>query len=260
MTSTEPTTVTTPRARPAAAAQRLAAQARFEARNLLTHGEQLLVSVILPALALIGLALTTSPSLGDGRRIDLAAPGVLALAVVSTCFTGAAIQLAYERRYGVLRLLGTTPLGRSGLLVGKGLALLVVLTAQLLVLGVLGAALGWRPDLSGLLAALMVVLLGAAASTALAVLVGGTLRAEGVLAVANLLWVLLLVGGGLLLPADRLPGPLAGVVDWLPSAALGDGLRMALVEGAWPWAELGLLTAWTVLLGTLAARFLRWSD
>lgn len=59
-------------------------QARFETMTLLRNGEQLLVAVVLPAMALVGLTVSQSPSLGPGRRVDLAALGVLALAVVST--------------------------------------------------------------------------------------------------------------------------------------------------------------------------------
>lgn len=246
--------------RAAPAPRRVLAQAGAEAHQLLTHGEQLLVSLVLPGLALVGLALGSVPSLGPGSRADLALAGVLALAVVSTAFTGAAIQLAYERRYGVLRLLGTTPLGRGGLLAGKGLAVLVVLTAQVLVLGGLGLALGARPDPAGLLPAALALLLGTAAFAALAVLVGGRLRAEGVLAVANLTWVLFLVGGGLVVAPALLPAGLGEVVRWLPSAALGDALRAALVQGTWPGRELLVLSGWTVVLAPVSARLLRWSD
>lgn len=241
-------------------ARRVLRQARFEAAGLLRHGEQLLVSIVLPALALVTLALTDVPSLGPGRRIDLATAGVLALAVVSTAFTGQAILLAFERRHGVLRLLGTTPLGRGGLLAGKALSVLVVLAVQVVVLGGLGLALGWRPDPVGVLPALVVGVLGVAAFASLAALLGGTLRAEGVLALANLGWVLLLGVGGVVLPTSQLPDAVAGVVTWLPSAALGDGLRVALVDGAVPAREALVLVGWSVALGGLAARYLRWSD
>ncbi len=241
-------------------ARRVLRQARFEAAGLLRHGEQLLVSIVLPALALVTLALTDVPSLGPGRRIDLATAGVLALAVVSTAFTGQAILLAFERRHGVLRLLGTTPLGRGGLLAGKALSVLVVLAVQVVVLGGLGLALGWRPDPVGVLPALVVGVLGVAAFASLAALLGGTLRAEGVLALANLGWVLLLGVGGVVLPTSQLPEAVAGVVSWLPSAALGDGLRVALVDGAVPAREALVLVGWSAVLGGLAARYLRWSD
>ncbi|OFS08076.1 ABC transporter, partial [Kytococcus sp. HMSC28H12] len=163
------------------------AQARYEAGVLLRNGEQLLVSIVLPLLALVTLHLTSSPSLGEGRRIDLAVPGVLALAIMSTAFTGQAIALAFDRRYGVLRLFGTTPLGASGLVWGRIVAVLGVIALQVAVLGGMGLALGWQPTWSGVPAALLVGVLGAAAFVVLAVLVGGRLRAEAVLAVANLL-------------------------------------------------------------------------
>lgn len=253
---------------PATAPRRVGAQAGFETRTLLGNGEQLLVSVVLPLLALVGLALTDVPDLSIGaweglERIAVATPGVLALAVVSTAFTGQAILLAYERRYGVLRLLGTTPLGRDGLLMGKALAVLVVITVQLLVIGAVAAGLGWRPDPAGLLPAAVLVVAGAAAFVALAVLLGGTLRAEAVLALANLGWVLLLGLGGVVVPAAAFPGAVDAVLSWLPPALLADGLRTTLtgVGDGIPWpARWVALAGWTAVLGWLAARLLRWSD
>lgn len=249
--------------RAASAPDRIWAQARFEALGLLRHGEQILVSMALPALALVGLTISNIPDLGAGpgqSRIDLATAGVLALGVISTAFTGQAIMLGYERRYGVLRLLGTTPLGRAGLLIGKSGAVLVVAASQMVVLGTLAAALGWRPAWLGLLPAAVVVLFGIAAFVAWAVVLGGSLRAEGVLAIANLVWVLLLAGGGVIIPAEMLPEPLGGVVAWLPSAALGDGLRSALVDGMWNGAALLILAGWAAVGTLLATRLLRWSD
>lgn len=245
-------------AAPAPPGRRVAAQARFEAVTLLSNGEQLLVSVVLPALALVGLALASVPDLGPGRRVDLATAGALALAVVSTAFTGQAIATGFDRRAGVLRLLGTTPLGREGLLAGKALAVLAVLAVQVVVLGGVGLVLGWRPEPAGLLPALVALLAGTAAFVALALLLAGTVRAEAVLAVANLVWVLLL-GLGVLLPTAELPSGLGLVARALPSGALGDGLRAALVDGTWPWPQLAVLLAWGLVAGAAASRWFRWS-
>ncbi|MGO0576171.1 ABC transporter permease [Ornithinimicrobium panacihumi] len=250
---------------PARPASRILAQARFEAAGLLRHGEQLTVSMVLPLLALVALALLPYPDLAvgefaDARRIDVLAPGVIALCVMSTAFTGQAILLAFERRWGVLRLLGTTPLGRGGLLAAKALSVLVVVAVQLVVIGGVALALGWRPSLTGLLPALIAVVLGVITFAALAACVGGYLRAEATLAVANLVWVLLAAGGGVLLPAQAFPDPVGTLVSLLPSAALGDVLRTALVHGTVAWGPLGLLTVWGALSAALARRLLRWSD
>lgn len=250
-----PTTGTAP-ARPL---QRWLAQARFETATILSHGEQLLVALVLPALALVALGLSDVPDLGSGRRIDVVTAGVFALAVVSTAFTGQAIATGFDRRHGVLRFLGASPLGREGLIIGKLAAVGIVIAVQLVVLGVIAALLGWRPDVSGILPALVTAALGAGAFLALGLLLAGTVRAEGVLALANLAWVLLL-GLGVLLPTDRLPDALAGVARFLPSGALGDGMRLSLVEGQWPLSQLLVLVIWAAVAGAAAARWFRWSD
>lgn len=244
---------------PARPVQRWLAQAKFETTTILSHGEQLLVALALPALALVGLGLASVPDLGSGRRIDIVTAGVFSLAVVSTAFTGQAIATGFDRRHGVLRFLGASPLGREGLLIGKLAAVGIVIVVQLIVLGTIGAVLGWRPDAAGIVPALVTAALGATAFLALGLLLAGTVRAEGVLALANLAWVLLL-GLGVLLPTDRLPGALAGVARALPSGALGDGMRLALVEGGWPLAQWLVLAVWAGLAGAAAARWFRWSD
>lgn len=253
------TTPTASGTRSAPARARVLSRAAFETRMLLANGEQLLVSIILPAMALVGLTLSSVPDLGAGERADLALAGALALAVVSTAFTGQAIGTGFDRRAGVLRLLGTTPLGRDGLLAAKALAVLSVLTVQVLVLGALGLVLGARPRVSGLVPAGLTLLLGSACFVALALLLAGTLRAEAVLAVANLVWVLLL-GLGLLVPTQALPGILGGVAAALPSGALGDAMRLSLVDGGWPLAQWVVLAVWGAVAGLLASRTFRWSD
>ena len=247
---------------------RVQAQASFEARMLLSNGEQLLVSIILPLVALVALVLLNPGALSAGglqaaTRADaarLAVPGIFALAIVSTAFTGQAIVLAYERRYGVLRLLGTTPLGRGGLLIAKGCAVVVVVAIQCVVLGAVGLALGWRPELTGIPMAVLLILSGCAAFLALAALVGGVLRAEGVLALANLAWVLFL-GSGLLFPLAALPDAAAQVLRFTPPGALGEGLRSALAGGdASSLLCVVILLVWAAMVGAIASRALRWSD
>lgn len=242
----------------APARQRLLAQARFEAMTLLRNGEQLLVSIVLPLMAMLVLTYVPFPDLTE-PRINVIAPSVLALAVVSTAFTGQAIATGFDRRYGVLRLLGVSPLGRDGLIVGKTLAVLLVLVSQVIVLGAVALVLGWRPEPGGLLPLAITLAIGAVCFVALALLIAGIMRAEAVLAVANLLWVMFL-GLGLLLPTAHLPSTAATIAAVLPPGLFGDTARVASLDGSWPVLQWLHLALWAAAAALLARRTFRWSD
>jgi ABC-2 type transport system permease protein len=180
---------------------------------------------------------------------------VLALAVLSTAFTGQAIALGFDRRYGVIHRLAATALPRWLLVAGRLVAVLGVVAVQLVVLGSVAALLGWRPAVPGLGWALLMVLLGCAAFGGLGLLLGGTLRAEIVLAVANVVWFVLLLGGGIVLPVAQLPGAIGAVAAVLPSGALAESLRAALVDGRFPGAHPVLvLLGWAIASAAVAAR------
>lgn len=235
----------------------LAAQAGTELRLALRNGEQVLLTLLIPVVLLVGLTLLDLVPL-PAPRIDAVTPGVLALAVMSTAFTGQAIAFGFDRRYGVVRRLAATALPRWLLVTGRLVAVLGVVAVQVAVLGALAAALGWRPAPAGVGWALLLVLLGTAAFGALGLLLGGTLRAEIVLAVANVVWFVLLLAGGIVVPLAQLPGPLAAVAAVLPSGALAEGLRTTLTTGAPPAAgPVLVLLAWAVAAGLAAARLVR---
>lgn len=244
----------------AAPRARVLAQSRFEVGTLLRNGEQLLVSLVLPAIVLVALRVSSVPSLGTGRRIDLAVPGVLALCIISASFTSQGIATAFDRRYSVLRYLGVTPLGRGGLMAGKVIATLVVELVQVVVLGGLGLALGWRPAPAGIGYGVLFLVLGTWAFVSLALLMAGTLRAEAVLAVANLVWVLFLALGGVIVPRTQMPGWAEAATGWLPSAGLADGMRAALVDGSFHWTGAFVLLVWGAVCTSLASRFFSWRD
>ncbi len=238
--------------------RRVLRQGGFEAATIMRNGEQILVTILMPVLLLIGLTKATFVAIDTtGTRIDAVTPGVLALAIMAGAFTSQAIATGFDRRNGVLRLLATTPLGRSGLVLGKTLAVLAIEAGQVVVIGAVAVALGWRPAAAGLLPAAVVALLGAAAFTALALVIAGTMRVEAVLAVANLL-LILLAAGGAVAPANQLPSPAAEIAAWLPSGALGEGLRDALMAGTLDARPLLVLVSWTILLSWGAVRLFRW--
>ncbi|PZS38351.1 MAG: multidrug ABC transporter permease [Pseudonocardiales bacterium] len=236
----------------------LITQARTEFVLTLRNGEQVLLTLLIPLGILMGFTLLNVVPV-PSPRVDNITPRVLALAVMSTAFTGQAIALGFDRRYGVLKRLAATALPRWSLVAGRMLAVLGVVVVQLLVLGSVAAGLGWHPEPVGLAPAVLLILAGTAAFGALGVLLGGALRAEVVLAVANMVWLLLVVAGGIVLSVHSLPAPLSTIAAGLPSGALAEGLHTALVQGTTPWGALGVLLAWAAAAALLAARTLRLS-
>ncbi|BCW36308.1 ABC transporter [Arthrobacter sp. StoSoilA2] len=248
-----------PNAGPASLPRRILQQGRYETITMLRNGEQLILAVVLPLLALAGLTVTPLLDGLGGSRVDVATPGILALCAMSTAFTGQGIATGFDRRYGVLRFLSTTPLGRGGLIAGKILAVLVVLFLQVLVVGVVAGLLGWQPRSEAWLPGLGILVLGAAAFTALGLLVAGTVRPEATLAITNLLWILLGALGGIVVPAERLPAVAQGIVHFLPSGALGQALRDAFLLGIVPFPAVLVLLVWTLLAGAAAIRWFKWN-
>jgi ABC-2 type transport system permease protein len=254
------TTVTgtyTPQPGAAPLPRMIAAQAALETRMLLRNGEQLLLTVVIPTLLLVLFSSVDVVDTGAGRSVDFLAPGILALAVMSTAFTGQAIATGFERRYGVLKRLASSPLPRWGLMAAKTASVLVTEILQVILLTVIAFALGWSPH-GNPVAVLLLLVLGTAAFSGLGLLMAGTLKAEATLAAANLVFLLLLVGGGVIVPLDKFGGA-QQVLGLLPISALSDGLRDVLQHGAGvPWGDLGILGVWAVLGLGAAGKFFRW--
>jgi ABC-2 type transport system permease protein len=240
----------------------VAAQSAFETRQLLRNGEQLTLTLIIPLLLLAAFSLEPLISFGGGyTRIDFLTPGVIALAVMSTAFTSQAIATGFERRYGVLKRLGATPLSRTGLIAAKTVTVLGVELLQAAIILIVAAALGWSPDASpaAIVVVPLLILLGTAAFSGFALLLSGTLRAEATLAAANLIYVLLLGVGGVVFPLTKFPRGARSFLELLPSGALSTGLRSVLASGSvFPVRDAVTLAIWAVIGITLAARCFRW--
>ena len=236
----------------------LAAQTRAELTLLLRNGEQVLLNLVIPIGLLVVLTRVDFVTVPGGRdRVGFFVPGVLALAVMSSAFTGQAIGVGFERQYGVLKRLGATALPRSVLLGAKTLAVLAVELLQVVVISVVGRFLGWHPH-GSVAAALLLIALGTAAFSGLGLLLGGTLRGLTTLAAANLLWFVLLVLGGVLFPLTHF-GSVEPVLQLLPTAALSHGLRELLQSGAdVPARDIAALAGWAVASLGAASRFFRW--
>ncbi|WP_224111447.1 ABC transporter permease [Mycobacterium avium subsp. hominissuis] len=231
----------------------IAAQYGLELKLLLRNGEQLLLTMFIPITLLVGLTLLPLGSFGQHRAATFT-PVIMALAVISTAFTGQAIAVAFDRRYGALKRLGATPLPVWGIIAGKSLAVVTVVFLQAILLGAIGFALGWRPALAALALGAAVIALGTAVFAALGLLLGGTLRAEIVLALANLMWFVFAGLGALTVDSGVIPAGVKWAARLTPSGALTEALSRAMTLSA-DWFGMAVLVAWGAL-GALGA--LRW--
>ena len=249
-------------ARPASWPAMTVALAAHEVRLGLRRGEALLITYVIP----VGVLLVFSAfgpigaAAGEDPVNDLL-PGAISLAVIGAAFVALAIATGFERQYGVIKRLGGSPAGTSVVVAAKSASVVLVELVQLVLLvGIATLVLGWSagPTASAPVT-LAALVLGTVAFAGLGLLLAGTLRAEATLALANLLFLVFLVLGGIVVPLDRLPDAVEAVAGVLPPAALTEALAIGLGHAhgdAGP--VLALLAGWAVVLVVLAAWRFRW--
>ena len=238
---------------PASTVRMLAAQTRMEASLFLRNGEQLLLALVIPIGILIALVYLPLVSDDPDARVDGAMAAVLAVAVMASAFTGQAISVGFDRRYGALKRLGATPLPPSVIIGGKSTAVALIVAGQCLIIGLIGVALGWRPGLAAIGIGALVILIGTFAFSTLGLFLGGLLKAEIVLGLANLIWFLFVGAAGIAVGVSGLPIWVDRLLALIPAHALTTGLLEAQA-GGWPLIEMALLLIWGVVGAFLANR------
>lgn len=250
-------------ARPAAWPAMAVALTLHELRIALRRGESLLVTFVIPAGVLLVFSAfdVGGSATGAPTGVQRLLPGSMALAIIAASLVSLSIGTAFERQYGVLKRLGGSPAGSSVVVAAKTTGVVVIETVQLLLLaglavGVLGFEAG--PGASVPLVAAGLVA-GTVAFAGLGLLMAGTLRAEATLALANLLFLLAMVLGGIIVPLERLPGAVEAVAQVLPAAALVEVLSVGLGSLEADATEaLAILVGWAIVLALLAARRFSW--
>ena len=242
----------------------MTAQLRAEVTMIFTNGETLFLTLGIPVVFLLFFSTVHVLPVGTAHPVDFLVPGILALAIMSTSMTALSIGTGFERDYGVLKRLGSTPLGRPRLLTAKILAILAVEVFQAAVLIGVGYLLGWNPGgpggASSLVGeALLAMVLGTVAFGGIGLILAGTLKPLVNLAVVNALFVVLLLLGGMLVPLSKLPAWLADLSKALPAAALSQALHGSLGRGtpvaARDWL---VLAVWAVGAPVVAGLTFRW--
>ncbi len=234
-------------------------QTRFELLLTARRGENVLVTLIIPVMLLIFFASLNIVPSKNGSPAGFLLPGILAIAIMAAGMVNLGIATAYERYYGVLKRLGSSPLSRSGLISAKVISILVLEIVQvLLLIGVAAALYSWRPAGSAGLT-LLAIVLGTITFAGLGLAMAGALRAEMTLAGANALFLIFILLGGGILPLEHLPAPLAAVAQLLPAAALTQALQQTMsANGRFPGAAFLTLLVWAVIVLAVALRTFKW--
>ena len=236
------------------------AQTQAELGMTLRRGESVLLTLGIPIGLLVFFSLVDvlpKPA-GVKDAVTFLAPGILALAVMSTGMVSLGIATGFERQYGVLKRLGSTPLGRPALLGAKTASIVVLEVLQAIVLVVVAIILGWHLE-GNVGLAIIAVLLATVAFAGLGLLMAGALRAEVTLAAANGLYLVLLLLGGMVFPLSKLPGGLRAFARVLPAAALSEALHGSLTAGASiPGRAWIVLAVWAVVTPVAAMATFRW--
>lgn len=190
-------------------------------------------------------------------------PGIAVFAMVTAGYTNLAITTAIDRDDGILKRVLGTPLpppvyiaGRVLAAVGTGLVSVVLMVA--IGMTAFGVELLW----SRIPTAVVVLVVGAAAFSALGLAVAGAApNGQAAPAIANATLLPLALVSGIFFPMDVIPGWMQQVVAVLPLrpfvAAFVDQWNPAIAPG-FPWLEVGLLVAWGAVGTWVAARTFSW--
>ena len=234
-------------------------QLRQELTVMIRNGEQLLLLVVIPVMLLVFFSQTDFLPNDNENKIDFLLPGILSLAVISTAMVSLGIATGFERSYGVLRRLGTTPLGTRRLVAAKMSAICIIEIAQLVMLIVVGLLLGWNPSRINSLQILLFLILGMACFAGIGLTLAGRLRVEVNLAAQNGLYLVFLMLGGIFVESDELPATLSQISAFSPSSLLSGLLRDSF-KNTVVLADAFALCGWAIAACVLAVTSFKWSD
>jgi ABC-2 type transport system permease protein len=235
-------------------------QLRQELTVMARNGEQLLLLIGIPVLLLVFFSQTNVFPTDGLANIDFLMPGILSLAIMSTAMVSLGIATGFERSYGVLKRLGTTPLGTKRLVAAKVVATCCIEIIQLLALVAVGLILGWSPSSINLPSLLLALVLGTSCFAGFGLIMAGRLRAEINLAAQNGLYLVLLLLGGILIPNSELPKSIAWLAEVLPSSLLSELLRSIFGNNELKISDLASLAIWAIGACLVAVFSFKWSD
>ncbi len=214
----------------------LSAQVRFDLGNWLRNGEQAILNILLPLGALAG---STRLALAGETRAAL----IVLFTIGASSFTSIAIATAFDRRAGALKVYGISPLGKRGFVQARILTAVLLSLVQIAVL--LAVSVIAKIPLVVSPALMMYASLSIVAWISLALIIASLLRAEAVLAVANLLFI---ASAGLTWLTSQASTTLAVTTPMSSAMSAAGGSTTGMIA----------IGCWAVATIIVAIRTLRW--
>jgi ABC-type multidrug transport system permease subunit len=196
------------------------------------------------------------------RYIDFLIPGLIAMNLMSGSMWGIGWVVVHMRVRKLLKRLLAAPMRRRHLMFSLGLARLVVIPVELLIILIFSRVF-FGVQVTGSYLALLAVAFGGSACFA-AIAIGVASRAqntETVSGLMNLVMMPMFITSGVFFSASNFPEGLQPAIRILPLTAMCDGLRAVMIDGAGIVGVLPfllILALWGVPAFFLGLRYFRW--
>ena len=202
--------------------------------------------------------------LNNIRYIQFLAPGMLAFAVISTCYTGLVTGVAINRDEGLLKRVRGTPLPPWVYITAR-IASAVFFSLVSAVVMVVAAVVLFHVEVIGrmLPAAAVTLLAGAACFCALGMAVAAVIpNGEAAPVIANFTFFPIAFVSDLFFPTAGAPAWVGTVGSIFPvkhfALALESTFNPFVHGSGFQWGHLAVMALWMVLAVVVAVRFFRW--
>jgi ABC-type polysaccharide/polyol phosphate export permease len=196
------------------------------------------------------------------RYIDFVLPGLLAMNLMGSSIWGIGYSIVDARRKKLLKRFVATPMRRPQYLLSFVLMRLVLMVAEVTVIGTFGVVAFGVPMRGSLLTFGAACLAGTLCFGAIGLLIASRARTvEGASGWMNVVMLPMWVGSGVFFSASNFPAAVQPFIQALPLTAVVNALRGVMLQGG-GWraegGELAIAAAWFVVCFSLAVRFFRW--
>lgn len=229
---------------------------------VLTHAKYQLLETARVPIAVIGttffpvaaMLFFVVPNIGDDPvAATLATASMVTFAMSTTCLFTYGIGVAEDRARPWEPFTRTLPAGAGPRFAGRiisGIAFMFLSIVPVVI--VAAVATEATATVRQLALAAGALLAGTIPFTLLGLAIGYALPSKAALAVAQVLFLPLAVGGGLMSDPNHMPGWMSAISPYLPTRGAGELMWAALTDFTVDPKAIAMLAAWTVVLAVVA--------